>query len=106
MPASHKQMFLAGPGPENFLPSFDALAAREAQAETVAAVGEEVGLDRFLARQQRLTKQQRIGDGHRWVVLRMEEKGGRRVGGDIEVRRMGALALARSTFADEGAARA
>src|SRR5437764_14087487 len=99
-------MFLAGPGPQNFLPSFDALSAREAQAEAVAAVREKVGLDRYLARQQRLTKQQRVGDRHRWVVLRMEEKRGWCVGGDIEVRRMGALALARSTLADQVGARA
>src|SRR4051794_24584204 len=94
-------MFLARPRPENLLPSFDALAAREAEAKAVAAVGEQVGLDGYLARQQRLAKQQRIGDRHRRVVLRMKQKGRRCVGLDIEVRRMGALALRRGVVAEQ-----
>src|SRR3954453_22343001 len=75
---------LQPPGPEDLLPALDAVAAGEAEAEAVAAVGKEVRLHRHLAREQRLAEEQRVGDRHGRIVLGMEQEARRRVGRDVE----------------------
>ena len=90
---SGEQAALGAPGPEDLLPAFDALAARQAQAEAVAAVGEKVGLDRHLRassaeRSRRVLATGTDGSSSAWR---------RKVGGDsaadVKVRRMGPLQL-------------
>src|SRR3954464_2743231 len=69
----------AAPGEEHLLPAFDRFTFGQSQAEAMTTICIEVGFDWNLRCEQRLAKPERIGNGHRRVVLGMTKESGRRV---------------------------